>query len=101
MTGSRRGNWGKIGVSPYLYSEKQTDSGHIWTIVGYDLDKRVFICRNSWTDKWGDSGHFYLSFDDVGLLYSTYMLLDPSDAGALKNSQNVRAQKYAQDAQTK
>lgn len=101
MTGSRRGNWGVIGKSPFTYSEKQTDSGHIWAIVGYDLDKRVFICRNSWTDKWGDNGHFYLSFDDVGLLYSTYMLLDPSNAGALKDVRNVRAQKYAQDAKEK
>lgn len=69
--------------------------------MGYDLDKRLFICRNSWTEAWGDKGHFYLSFDDVGLLYSTYILLDPSDAQALKDARNVRAQKYAQDAKDK
>lgn len=100
-TGSRRGNWGVIGKTPFIYSEKQTDSGHIWAIVGYDLDKRHFICRNQWTKNWGDQGHFYLSFDDVGLLYSTYIVLDPSDAGALKDARNVRAQKYAWVAKEK
>lgn len=100
-TGSRRGNWSHIGKEPFLYSEKQTDSGHIWAIVGYDLDKRHFICRNQWTKNWGDQGHFYLSFDDVGLLYSTYIVLDPSDASALKNAQNVRANQYTQIAKQK
>jgi hypothetical protein len=100
-TGSRRGDWAHISNSPFIYTEKQTDSWHIWAIVGYDLDKRQFICRNSWTDKWGDSGHFYLAFDDVNLLYSTYILLDPSDAGALKDARNVRAKRYAEDAQLK
>lgn len=35
------------------------------------------------------------------MLYSTYILLDPSDAGALKDARNVRAQKYAHDAKDK
>lgn len=99
VTGSKRWNWRQVGISPYLYSEKQTNSGHIWAIVGYDLDKRLFICRNSWTASWGDNGHFYLSFDDVWLLYSTYMVLDPSDAWVLKDARNVRAKNYAQYAQ--
>lgn len=67
--------------------------------MGYDLDKRVFICRNSWTQNWGDQGHFYLSFDDVGLLYSTYILLDPSDAAAFREVRNVKAQTLAKKAQ--
>ena len=29
------------------------------------------------------------------MLYSTYIILDPSDAPALKDARNVRAQKYA------
>jgi Papain family cysteine protease len=98
-TGSQKWDWGKIGVSPYIYQEKTSDSGHIWAIVGYDLDKRHFICRNSWTQNWGDQGHFYLSFDDVGFLYSTYILLDPSDAAAFREVRNVKAQTLAKKAQ--
>ena len=67
--------------------------------MGYDLDKRHFICRNSWTQNWGDQGHFYLSFDDVGLIYSTYILLDPSDAAAFREVRNVKAQTLAKKAQ--
>lgn len=67
--------------------------------MGYDLDKRHFICRNSWTQNWGDQGHFYLSFDDVGLIYSTYILLDPSDAAAFREVRNVKAKTLAKKAQ--
>ena len=67
--------------------------------MGYDIDKRHFICRNSWTKNWGDEGHFYLSFDDVKYLYSTYILLDPSDADAFREVRNVKAQAMAKKAQ--
>lgn len=34
-TGTSNGDWGKI-IQTGIYSEKQTRSGHIWQINGYD-----------------------------------------------------------------
>lgn len=31
--------------------------------VGYAMKSRQLICRNSWSDQWGDHGDFYLPFD--------------------------------------
>lgn len=37
--------------------------GHAVTLVGYDLDKKMFIARNSFGKDWGMSGYFYIPFD--------------------------------------
>lgn len=34
--------------------------GHAVTLVGYDMNREVFICRNSWGASWGDKGYFYM-----------------------------------------
>ena len=36
--------------------------GHAVLAVGYDDEDRLFICRNSWSDKWGDAGYFYMPY---------------------------------------
>ncbi len=51
---------------------KDTESnlgGHAIIAVGYDLDKQVILCRNSWGKEWGDSGYFRLpmEFFNLGL----------------------------------
>ena len=47
---------------PDVYNEYVL-GGHACVIVGYDLNKRLWICRNSWGKKWGDKGYFYMPFD--------------------------------------
>jgi C1A family cysteine protease len=37
--------------------------GHAVTIVGYDNDRKYFICRNSFGENWGDRGYFYMPYD--------------------------------------
>lgn len=37
--------------------------GHAITIVGYDNDRKYFICRNSFGENWGDRGYFYMPYD--------------------------------------
>lgn len=37
--------------------------GHAITIVGYDNNKKYFICRNSFGKDWGDQGYFYMPYD--------------------------------------
>jgi len=39
------------------------DGGHSMAIVGYDDEKKIFIVRNSWSDKWGDKGYFYIDYE--------------------------------------
>ena len=36
--------------------------GHAVVAVGYDDSDRVFICRNSWGEGWGDAGYFYMPY---------------------------------------
>lgn len=98
-TGSARGNWRKIGTT-HIYEEGGS-SGHAYCLVGYDLTRRVAIARNSWTDQWGDHGHFYIPEDLLSKLYSTYIILDPSDVDKMKDIRNARAKMYAERCQNR
>jgi len=33
--------------------------------VGYDDNKKLFKCRNSWGNKWGKGGYFYMPYDYI------------------------------------
>ena len=39
--------------------------GHCCLCVGFDDEKKTFIIRNSFGIKWGDKGHFHMSYDYV------------------------------------
>lgn len=39
------------------------EGGHCVTIEGYDDIKEQVICRNSWGDRWGAQGYFYMPYD--------------------------------------
>lgn len=93
-TGSARGNWRKIGET-HVYEESSTFAGHAYCLVGYDLERRVAIARNSWSETWGDRGHFYIPEAQLSKLYSTYVVLDPSDVDKMRDVRNARAKKYA------
>ena len=32
---------------------------------GYDDERKVLIMRNSWSEKWGDKGYFYMPYEYV------------------------------------
>lgn len=66
----------------YVYRTGRTDTNHAISIVGWDdnLDKSNFsysgstpadngawLCRNSWGSNWGDSGYFWISYEDETL----------------------------------
>lgn len=50
------------GVVPIPKHGEVVLGGHAVLAVGYDDSKQVFICRNSWSDSWGDKGYFYMPY---------------------------------------
>lgn len=48
-------------VSLPQYSEN-LHGGHAVVIVGHNDEKRLFTCRNSWGDSWGQNGYFYMPY---------------------------------------
>lgn len=103
VTGSQYGDWSKI-IDTGIYSEKKTPSGHVYEFNGYsdtyefpNGEKWGFHSPNSW---WGRGG-FWIPYSMIGRLYSCYIQLGPSDAGALRDHRNALAKKYADLAQSK
>ncbi len=46
--------------------ESPSDCGlHTIVITGYDMEKRVFMFKNSWGKTWGDNGYGTMPFDSV------------------------------------
>jgi len=39
--------------------------GHAMCMVGYDLDKRLFLAKNSFGINWGDGGYCWVPFDYI------------------------------------
>lgn len=54
-------NASRTGIIPFPNrSKERLYGGHCIYIIGYDMDKKHYICCNSWGDDWGDKGYFYL-----------------------------------------
>lgn len=47
------------------HSRDQFLGGHAIMGVGYDDQKKAFLCRNSWGKGWGLKGYFWLPYDYV------------------------------------
>jgi C1A family cysteine protease len=60
---------GELVLTAKLKKECQNNpklcSGHSVLVVGYDIDKRLFIFKNSWGDDWGVGGYGTISFDYI------------------------------------
>jgi C1A family cysteine protease len=41
--------------------------GHGVVIIGYDIDAKYWICKNSWGSSWGESGTFRIEWGESGL----------------------------------
>jgi C1A family cysteine protease len=45
-------------------AKDQSPSGaHALCLIGYDLDRRVLLCRNSFGEEWGLGGYFWMTFE--------------------------------------
>ena len=53
----------RTGNMPYPNTKREKLlGGHAVLLVGYDKKRKVFIARNSWGDRWGERGYFYMPF---------------------------------------
>jgi C1A family cysteine protease len=41
--------------------------GHCVAIVGYNDQQGCWICKNSWSDHWGESGFFRIAYGECGI----------------------------------
>lgn len=53
----------KTGIVTLPEADEMYKGGHAVCAVGFDDDRESFLIRNSWGEKWGISGYFYLSYD--------------------------------------
>jgi len=53
----------QTGMVPMPKDDEKHHGGHAVLLVGYDDEESVWICRNSFGEKWGDKGHFYLPYE--------------------------------------
>jgi C1A family cysteine protease len=55
----------ETGIVPMPNQDEKLLGGHCVMLVGYDNDKRRWICRNSWGNSWGDKGYFYMPYEYI------------------------------------
>ncbi len=55
---------GKI-PAPESLPAQSPGGGHAMLIVGYDMEEKHFIVRNSWGAGYGDNGYIYIPFDTM------------------------------------
>ncbi len=56
--------YGKGIYSPVLGPEL---GGHCITIVGYSDKKEAWLCKNSWSENWGEKGYFWIKYGECGV----------------------------------
>lgn len=56
----------KTGIVPIPQQTEKLLGGHCVVAVGYDDEKKLFKCRNSWGTDWGSGGYFFLPYDYLG-----------------------------------
>lgn len=53
----------KRGWSIFRFGGEKLLGGHAVVVCGYDMDRRMFLARNSWGKIWGKDGYFWIPFD--------------------------------------
>lgn len=50
-------------IMPLPVKGEKVLGGHAVLCVGYDDEKKCFLIRNSWGEKWGNKGNFYMPYE--------------------------------------
>jgi parallel beta-helix repeat protein len=74
--------WGyESGIYTHTYGDDV--GGHVVTIVGYGVQDSLeyWICKNSWSDGWGEDGYFRIGVHEAGIDTSAkYVAVRPHQA---------------------
>lgn len=63
------------GNVPVPSSDDRLLGGHAVMAVGYDLEREIFLVRNSWGPEWGQGGYFTLPFSYVDSLGDDFWVI--------------------------
>ncbi len=55
----------RISTVNFPSRKEKNLGGHAMCMVGYDLDKRLFLAKNSFGPNWGDNGYCWIPFDYI------------------------------------
>jgi len=86
------------GLVPVPAAGEPATGGHAMLIVGYDLDERTYLVRNSWGEGWGDGGYCRIPFvmvDDSRMSWDFWVIYSMEDA----NGEVVRPDRGEQHRQ--
>jgi C1A family cysteine protease len=53
----------RISTVPFPSRKEKSQGGHAMCMVGYDLEKRLFLAKNSFGTDWGMNGYCWIPFD--------------------------------------
>lgn len=56
--------YGRGIYSPVLGHEV---GGHCVCVVGYSDDYGAWLCKNSWSNNWGENGYFWIKYGECGI----------------------------------
>lgn len=55
----------RISTVSFPGRKEKSMGGHAMCMVGYDLNKRLFLAKNSFGSNWGDKGYCWIPFDYI------------------------------------
>jgi C1A family cysteine protease len=55
----------RISTVSFPSRKENNLGGHAMCMVGYDLEKRLFLAKNSFGPDWGDNGYCWIPFDYI------------------------------------
>jgi len=59
------GDFYSYGHGVYSYASGSHEGNHFVLIVGWDDSRNAFRCKNSWGTDWGESGFFWIDYDEL------------------------------------
>lgn len=55
----------KEGIYSYILGPEL--GGHCVCCIGYDDERKAWLCKNSWSEKWGEKGFFWVEYGSCGI----------------------------------
>ena len=68
------------GVYEYVWGDVGT--GHAILIVGWNDEEQSWICKNSWSPRWGEQGYFRIKWSNCGIGSNMPFIWDEMTGGA-------------------